>query len=61
MFLLSFSRPNTTLLEPNSPEFSSAMGTVSDWLTAINMERYHDNFTAAGFNTPEAVVHMTHE
>ncbi|TSO57300.1 Ephrin type-A receptor 4 [Bagarius yarrelli] len=54
-------RPNTTLLEPSSPEFSSPLGTVSDWLTAINMERYRDNFTAAGYTTPEAVVHMTQE
>lgn len=61
MILLSFFRPSATLIEPSSPEFSSAMGTVSDWLTAINMERYRDNFTAAGYTTPEAVVHMTQE
>lgn len=55
------SRPNTTLLEPGSPEASSAVGTVEDWLQAIGMERYSDNFTAAGYTTPEAVVHMTQE
>ncbi|KAI4888509.1 hypothetical protein NFI96_019385, partial [Prochilodus magdalenae] len=54
-------RPNTTLLEPSSPEFSSPLGSVSDWLQAINMERYRDNFTAAGYTTPEAVVSMTQE
>lgn len=54
-------RPNTTLLEPGSPEASSAVGTVEDWLQAIGMERYSDNFTAAGYTTPEAVVHMTQE
>uniref|UniRef100_A0AAY4F0A0 receptor protein-tyrosine kinase n=1 Tax=Denticeps clupeoides TaxID=299321 RepID=A0AAY4F0A0_9TELE len=54
-------RPNTTLLEPSSPEFSSTLGSVADWLQAINMERYRDNFTAAGYTTPEAVVHMTQE
>lgn len=54
-------RPNTTLLEPGSPEASSAAGTVEDWLQAIGMERYSDNFTAAGYTTPEAVVHMTQE
>uniref|UniRef100_A0AAR2JKS1 receptor protein-tyrosine kinase n=1 Tax=Pygocentrus nattereri TaxID=42514 RepID=A0AAR2JKS1_PYGNA len=54
-------RPNTTLLEPSSPEFSSPLGSISDWLQAINMERYRDNFTAAGYTTPEAVVSMTQE
>ncbi|XP_076000545.1 ephrin type-A receptor 4 [Genypterus blacodes] len=54
-------RPNTTLLEPGSPEASPAVGTVEDWLQAIGMERYGDNFTAAGYTTPEAVVHMTQE
>uniref|UniRef100_A0A8C2L5K7 receptor protein-tyrosine kinase n=1 Tax=Cyprinus carpio TaxID=7962 RepID=A0A8C2L5K7_CYPCA len=54
-------RPNTTLLEPSSPEFTSTLGSVADWLQAINMERYGDNFTAAGYITPEAVVHMTQE
>lgn len=54
-------RPNTTLLEPGSPEASSSVGTVEDWLQAIGMERYSDNFTAAGYTTPEAVVHMTQE
>lgn len=57
----NLTRPNTTLLEPGSPEASSAVGTVEDWLQAIGMERYSDNFTAAGYTTPEAVVHMTQE
>ncbi|KAL2096937.1 hypothetical protein ACEWY4_006144 [Coilia grayii] len=54
-------RPNTALLEPSSPEFSATLGSVADWLAAINMERYRDNFTAAGYTTPEAVVHLTQE
>lgn len=54
-------RPNTALLEPASPEAPSAVGTVEDWLQAIGMERYRDNFTAAGYTSPEAVVHMTQE
>uniref|UniRef100_H3D9Y9 receptor protein-tyrosine kinase n=2 Tax=Tetraodon nigroviridis TaxID=99883 RepID=H3D9Y9_TETNG len=54
-------RPNTALLEPGSPEAPSAVGTVEDWLQAIGMERYRDNFTAAGYTSPEAVVHMTQE
>lgn len=55
------SRPNTSLLEPGSPEAPSAVGTVEEWLQAIGMERYRDNFTAAGYTSPEAVVHMTQE
>ncbi|KAJ4935115.1 hypothetical protein JOQ06_016651 [Pogonophryne albipinna] len=55
-------RPSTTLLEPGSPEAaSSSVGTVEDWLQAIGMEKYRDNFTAAGYTSPEAVVHMTQE
>lgn len=54
-------RPNTALLEPGSPEAPAAVGTVEDWLQAIGMERYRDNFTAAGYTSPEAVVHMTQE
>lgn len=54
-------RPSATLLEPGSPEASSTVGPVEDWLQAIGMEKYSDNFTAAGYSTPEAVVHMTQE
>ncbi|KAF3848101.1 hypothetical protein F7725_021129 [Dissostichus mawsoni] len=55
-------KPSTTLLEPGSPEAaSSSVGTVEDWLQAIGMEKYRDNFTAAGYTSPEAVVHMTQE
>ncbi|RXM28587.1 Ephrin type-A receptor 4 [Acipenser ruthenus] len=53
-------RPNTTLLDPSSSEFSS-LGTVGDWLQAIKMEKYKDNFTAAGYATLEAVVHMNQD
>uniref|UniRef100_A0A7M4E9J5 receptor protein-tyrosine kinase n=1 Tax=Crocodylus porosus TaxID=8502 RepID=A0A7M4E9J5_CROPO len=54
------SRPNTALLDPSSPEFSAVVS-VGDWLQAIKMERYKDNFTAAGYTTLEAVVHMNQE
>lgn len=58
---LSFpSRPNTALLDPSSPEFSAVVS-VGDWLQAIKMERYKDNFTAASYTTLEAVVHMNQE
>ncbi|XP_061097172.1 ephrin type-A receptor 4a [Conger conger] len=55
------SRPNTTLLDPSSPEFPSCLGSVAGWLQAIHMEGYQDNFTAAGYTTLGAVVHMTQE
>lgn len=54
-------RSNPSLLEPGSPEPPALGGTVEDWLRAIGMERYSDNFTAGGYTTPEAVVHMTQE
>ncbi|PNJ36775.1 EPHA4 isoform 7 [Pongo abelii] len=54
------SRPNTALLDPSSPEFSAAVS-VGDWLQAIKMDRYKDNFTAAGYTTLEAVVHVNQE
>lgn len=56
----SISRPNTALLDPSSPEFSAVVS-VGDWLQAIKMDRYKDNFTAAGYTTLEAVVHMNQE
>uniref|UniRef100_A0A8B9I081 receptor protein-tyrosine kinase n=1 Tax=Astyanax mexicanus TaxID=7994 RepID=A0A8B9I081_ASTMX len=57
----SLKRTGGEICEGCSPEFSSPLGSVSDWLQAINMERYRDNFTAAGYTTPEAVVSMTQE
>ncbi|XP_078454879.1 ephrin type-A receptor 4-like [Lampetra fluviatilis] len=33
--------------------------TVSEWLDAIHMARYRDNFLAAGYTSLEAVRHMT--
>ncbi|GLD69293.1 ephrin type-A receptor 4 isoform X1 [Lates japonicus] len=41
-----------------SPE-ALRRGTVEDWAAGHCMERYSDNFTAAGYTTPEAVVHDT--
>ncbi|KAJ7424103.1 Ephrin type-A receptor 4 [Willisornis vidua] len=54
------SRPSTALLDPSSPEFSAVVS-VGDWLQAMKMERYKDNFTAAGYTTLEAVVHMNQD
>uniref|UniRef100_A0A672NFN3 Ephrin type-A receptor 7 n=1 Tax=Sinocyclocheilus grahami TaxID=75366 RepID=A0A672NFN3_SINGR len=36
-------------------------GTVPEWLEAIKMERYIDNFTAAGYSSLESVARMTIE
>ncbi|KAG9331964.1 hypothetical protein JZ751_016321 [Albula glossodonta] len=52
--------PSTVLLEPSSAE-NALLGSVGDWLQAMKMERYMDNFTAAGYNSLETVVHMTEE
>ncbi|OCT92133.1 hypothetical protein XELAEV_180151871mg, partial [Xenopus laevis] len=37
------------------PSFNS----VGEWLEAIEMERYKDNFTAAGYGYLESVARMT--
>uniref|UniRef100_A0A6I8QZ44 receptor protein-tyrosine kinase n=1 Tax=Xenopus tropicalis TaxID=8364 RepID=A0A6I8QZ44_XENTR len=54
------SRTNTALLDPSSPEWSQ-VASVLDWLQAIKMERYKDNFTAAGYTSLEAVVHVNQD
>uniref|UniRef100_A0A8C5MZ95 receptor protein-tyrosine kinase n=1 Tax=Leptobrachium leishanense TaxID=445787 RepID=A0A8C5MZ95_9ANUR len=57
---LDTSRTNTALLDPSSPEWSQVVSVV-DWLQAIKMERYKDNFTAAGYTNLEAVVHVNQD
>ncbi|PIO38949.1 hypothetical protein AB205_0212070, partial [Aquarana catesbeiana] len=57
---LEGSRTNTALLDPGSPEWSQVVS-VLDWLQAIKMERYKDNFTAAGYNNLESVVHVNQD
>eukprot|EP00061_Rhincodon_typus_P016343 g44516.t1 len=52
------SRPINPLLDQNTPDFTS-FRCVGDWLEAIKMERYKDNFTAAGYSTLESVARMT--
>ncbi|XP_043926103.1 ephrin type-A receptor 4 [Protopterus annectens] len=54
------SRHNTALMDPSSPECST-VSSVGDWLQVIKMERYKDNFTAAGYTMLEAVLHMTQD
>ncbi|XP_078255800.1 ephrin type-A receptor 7 isoform X5 [Rhinoraja longicauda] len=54
------SRPINPLLDQNTLDFTS-FRCVGDWLEAIKMERYKDNFTAAGCSTLESVARMTIE
>ncbi|XP_016311723.1 ephrin type-A receptor 7 isoform X1 [Sinocyclocheilus anshuiensis] len=53
-------RPISPLLDQNTPDFTS-FRLVSEWLEAIKMERYVDNFTAAGYSSLESVARMTIE
>ncbi|RXM29712.1 Ephrin type-A receptor 7 [Acipenser ruthenus] len=54
------SRPISPLLDQNTPDFTT-FRSVGDWLEAIKMERYNDNFTAAGYSSLESVARMTIE
>lgn len=58
--VLFLSRPISPLLDQNTPDFTTFCS-VGEWLQAIKMERYKDNFTAAGYNTLESVARMTIE
>uniref|UniRef100_A0A3B4AFW5 Ephrin type-A receptor 7 n=1 Tax=Periophthalmus magnuspinnatus TaxID=409849 RepID=A0A3B4AFW5_9GOBI len=53
-------RPISPLLDQNTPDFT-AFRTVGEWLEAIKMERYRDNFTAAGYSSLESVARMSIE
>uniref|UniRef100_A0A671UBR6 Ephrin type-A receptor 7 n=1 Tax=Sparus aurata TaxID=8175 RepID=A0A671UBR6_SPAAU len=44
----------------STPDFT-AFCTVGEWLEAIKMERYRDNFTAAGYSSLESVARMSIE
>uniref|UniRef100_A0A8B9KYD6 receptor protein-tyrosine kinase n=1 Tax=Astyanax mexicanus TaxID=7994 RepID=A0A8B9KYD6_ASTMX len=50
-------RPISPLLDQNTPDFTSFCS-VSEWLEAIKMERYKDNFTAAGYSSLESQLVM---
>ncbi|XP_058468702.1 ephrin type-A receptor 7 isoform X2 [Solea solea] len=53
-------RPISPLLDQNTPDFT-AFRSVGEWLEAIKMERYRDNFTAAGYTSLESVARMSIE
>uniref|UniRef100_G3NSI6 Ephrin type-A receptor 7 n=1 Tax=Gasterosteus aculeatus aculeatus TaxID=481459 RepID=G3NSI6_GASAC len=44
----------------STPDFT-AFRSVGEWLEAIKMERYRDNFTAAGYSSLESVARMSIE
>ncbi|XP_056284294.1 ephrin type-A receptor 7 isoform X3 [Pseudoliparis swirei] len=51
-------RPISPLLDQSTPDFT-AFRSVGEWLEAIKMERYRDNFTAAGYGSLESVARMS--
>uniref|UniRef100_A0A6Q2YMG4 Ephrin type-A receptor 7 n=1 Tax=Esox lucius TaxID=8010 RepID=A0A6Q2YMG4_ESOLU len=53
-------RPISPLLDQSTPDFA-AFRSVGEWLDAIKMERYRDNFTAAGYSSLESVARMSIE
>ncbi|XP_013855242.1 ephrin type-A receptor 7 [Austrofundulus limnaeus] len=53
-------RPISPLLDQSTPDFA-AFRSVGEWLEAIKMERYRDNFTAAGYTSLEPVARMSIE
>lgn len=64
VFLLHMSgllcRPLSPLLDQSTPDFSTFCS-VGDWLEAIKMDRYRDNFTSAGYISLESVARMSIE
>ncbi|XP_026197082.1 ephrin type-A receptor 7 isoform X3 [Anabas testudineus] len=53
-------RPISPLLDQSTPDFTT-FRSVGEWLEAIKMERYRDNFTAAGYSSLESVARMSIE
>lgn len=53
-------RASQPLLDRSVPDYST-FTTVCDWLDAIKMSRYRENFLNAGFTSFELVAQMTSE
>ncbi|XP_061900413.1 ephrin type-A receptor 7 isoform X1 [Entelurus aequoreus] len=53
-------RPITPLLDQSTLNFG-ALHSVEKWLEAIKMERYQNNFTAAGYSSLKSVARMSIE
>ncbi|XP_030634411.1 ephrin type-A receptor 4 [Chanos chanos] len=56
------SRPHASTLSPSPLNVCTAsLGSVEEWLKTVGLERYRDNFTNAGFQNLENVVHIKQE
>lgn len=53
--------PSQPLLDQRVPPPPSACGSVSEWLRAIKMERYQQDFLQAGFTSLDVVAHLNTE
>uniref|UniRef100_A0A674DGE1 Ephrin type-A receptor 7 n=1 Tax=Salmo trutta TaxID=8032 RepID=A0A674DGE1_SALTR len=53
-------RPISPLLDQSTPDFTT-FRSVGEWLEAIKMERYRDNFTVEGYSSLESVARMSIE
>ncbi|KAG7525384.1 hypothetical protein JOB18_026247 [Solea senegalensis] len=52
--------PSQPLLDRSIPDFNT-FSSVEDWLTAIKMSQYRDNFLNSGFTSLQLVAQMTSE
>ncbi|CAJ0933826.1 unnamed protein product [Ranitomeya imitator] len=52
--------PSQPLLDRSIPDFT-AFTSVDDWLSAIKMGQYRDNFLSSGFTSLQLVAQMTPE
>ncbi|XP_038132782.1 ephrin type-B receptor 4b-like isoform X2 [Cyprinodon tularosa] len=59
--LPELSSPSQPLLDQRVPPPLSACGSVSEWLRAIKMERYEQNFLQAGFSSLDLVSQLNTE
>ena len=59
--LLSCPSPSQPLLDQRVPPPLSACGSVSEWLRAIKMERYEQDFLQAGFTSLDIVSQLNTE
>lgn len=60
LLFLSSSRPSQTLLDHSIPDFNT-FSSVGEWLGAIKMTQYRDNFLNSGFTSLQLVAQMTSE
>ena len=60
VLLFCFCSVHLPLLDRSTPDFSS-FSTVDDWLEAIKMGQYKENFANEGFTSFDVVSQMTSE